>query len=415
MANSSRYVSRHVEGSLKAALEDSRIVAIVGPRQSGKSTLAKRLAGQDGRKFVTLDDVHVQKFAETDPHGFVRENQFAVIDEVQLVPDLVFALKKDVDENPSPGRWLITGSVDLFKRAVAPDSLAGRVSTVELLPFSQAETAGCAPPAFLPRAFAADFPSFQAVGRTENLVERILTGGYPLAVCKKGMPGRQAWLRAYADSLAEHDLPGLTTAKSSAALSRLLNYAAATAGQTVNLSFLSGHLAIDHKTVDRWLTVLERMFLIRRIAPWSSNRIKRLSRRSKLHFLDSGLAAALRSVNQEAVARRRSEIGPLLEGFVFSEIAKAMIHHEQPLYLSHYRDQNGYEVDFVLENSAGTTIGLEVKAAAGVSPRDLRGLQRLADALGERFACGIILHDGDQIAKLGERIFAMPVGMLWLG
>ncbi|MCY4325287.1 MAG: ATP-binding protein [Betaproteobacteria bacterium] len=414
MASKSAYVSRHVEASVKTALADSRIVAIVGPRQSGKSTLARRIASSDGRKFVTLDDVHVRKFALADPHGFVRENQFAVIDEIQLAPDLFFALKKDVDENPDPGRWLITGSVDLFKKAVAPDSLAGRVSTIELLPFSQAEIDGCAPASFLRRAFAADFPAFLPVGRTANLIDRILTGGYPLAVGKNNLRSRQVWLRDYADSLAEHDLPGFTNGKGSALLPRLLGHAAAAAGSIVNLSSLAGHLAVDHKSVDRWLTLLERMFLLRRIAPWSGNRIKRLSKRPKLHFLDSGLAAALRSVTDQTIERNRAEIGLLLECFVLAEISKALVHHDQPLYLSHYRDAGGAEVDFVLEDPAGMTVGIEVKAAAGVSPRDLRGLQGLAAATADRFACGIVLHDGDRIDRLAERIFALPVAMLWI-
>ena len=411
----SHYVPRHAESLLREALTESRIVAIVGPRQSGKSTLAGRIARQDGRRLLTLDDVHARQFAVTDPHGFVRENQFAAIDEIQLAPDLVFALKKDVDENPRPGPWLITGSVDLFKKAVAPDSLAGRVRTIKLLPFSQAESAGRAAPTFLQRAFAADFPSNLQLGHTQDIVERVLTGGYPPAFFRKDMRSKQNWLREYADSLAEHDLPGLATAKSGATLPRLLNYSAAVIGQTTNLSALAGHLAVDYKTVDRWLTLLERMFIIRRVAPWGNNRIKRLSKTPKLYFIDSGLAAALRAVDQGTIAKRRDELGPLLENFVFSEIAKHMAHHDKQLHLSHYRDRNGYEVDFVLEDFAGTTVGLEVKATTGVSPRNFRGLHRLAEALGSRFACGIILHDGERTAKFGERMFAMPIRMLWEG
>ena len=409
------YVPRHAESRLQEALTESRIVAIVGPRQSGKSTLAGRIADQQGRSFVTLDDVHARKFAVDDPHGFVRENQSAVIDEIQLAPDLVFALKKDVDENPRPGRWLITGSVDLFKKAVAPDSLAGRVATIRLLPFSQAEIAGGTPPSFLRRAFAADFSSSQPAGRTEDLVERVLTGGYPSVVSMNTMRSRQNWLREYAASLSEHDLPGMATARSSAALPRLLGYAAAAAGQTTNLSALSSRLAIDHKTVDRWLTLMERMFVVSRLAPWSRNRTRRLGRTPRLHFHDSGLAAALREASQESIARRREEFGSLLESFVFSEITKGIAASEQSLHLSHYRQQDVYEVDFVLEDSTGATVGLEVKATAGVSRRDFRSLHRLADALGDQFACGIILHDGERISKFGERMFAMPFRELWEG
>ena len=145
----SNFVARHVESLIRTALEDTRIVALVGPRQSGKTTLARRIAERDGRPFVTLDDDQARRFAQDDPAGFMRTRQTAVIDEIQRGPDLILALKKAVDEDPRPGRFLITGSVELFKGATSPDSLAGRVETIELLPFSQAELARGDPPTLL--------------------------------------------------------------------------------------------------------------------------------------------------------------------------------------------------------------------------------------------------------------------------
>ena len=130
------FVARHTEARIRAALADTRIVAIVGPRQSGKTTLARRIAEDGGRPFVTLDDDQFRRFAEDDPVGFMRGQRSLVIDEIQRAPGLVLELKKAVDEDPQPGRFLITGSVDLFKGSISPDSLAGRVETVELLPFS---------------------------------------------------------------------------------------------------------------------------------------------------------------------------------------------------------------------------------------------------------------------------------------
>ena len=160
------FVARHAEARVRLALTDTRIVAIVGPRQSGKTTLARRIANDEGRAFVSLDDDQSRRFAQDDPAGFVRGLRNIVIDEIQRAPNLILALKKEVDEHPDPGRYLITGSVDLFRGAVSPDSLAGRVETVELLPFSQAEIAGAAPPRFLDRAFAGDFPAIEETGPT---------------------------------------------------------------------------------------------------------------------------------------------------------------------------------------------------------------------------------------------------------
>ena len=161
------------------ALTDTRIVALVGPRQSGKTTLARRFADDEQRPFITLDDDQFRRFAQEDPVGFMRGRRAAVIDEIQRAPALILELKKLVDEDPTPGRYLITGSVELFKSAISPDSLAGRVETIELLPFSQAEAAVAGVPDFLTRAFAGDFPNIANTGTTDNLVERVLSGGYP--------------------------------------------------------------------------------------------------------------------------------------------------------------------------------------------------------------------------------------------
>ena len=170
----SYFVARHVEGPIRTALGDTRIVALVGPRQSGKTTLARRIAERDGRPFVTLDDEQARRFAQDDPAGFMRTRRTAVIDEIQRVPDLILALKKAVDEDMRPGRFLITGSAELFKGATSPDSLAGRVETIELLPFSQAELARGAPPTFVERAFAGDFAAALTIAGharpTANLV-----------------------------------------------------------------------------------------------------------------------------------------------------------------------------------------------------------------------------------------------------
>ena len=171
---SGTFVARHAESQVRTALTDTRIVALVGPRQSGKTTLARRIAQRDDRPFITLDDDQFRRFAQDDPAGFMRGRQTAVIDEIQRAPGLILALKKAVDDDPRPGRFLITGSVELFKGAVSPDSLAGRVETVELLPFSQAEIAGVGPAGnFLKGPFAGDFPATASMSPTADLIQRV--------------------------------------------------------------------------------------------------------------------------------------------------------------------------------------------------------------------------------------------------
>lgn len=406
-------IARHAEARVRASLADTRIVAVVGPRQSGKTTLVRRIAADRAMQFVTLDDEQARRFANDDPTGFLRDLDRAVIDEIQRAPALILALKKTVDEDARPGRFLITGSVDLFAGTISPDSLAGRVETIELLPFSQAEIESRPPSDFLTRAFACDFPAVvEETGRATDLIQRVHSGGYPEALARRDAARRRAWHSAYARSLATRDAAELAGVSKTTELARLIEHAAVAAGQTVNLSSLGRPLGVDSKTIDRWLTLLERMFVVRRIPAWHRNEGKRLVKTPKLHFLDSGLLAALRSLSESDLQRDRSKLGALLESFVFCELSKQIGLSDEPVSVGHLRDRDQVEVDFVLEH-AGRVVGLEVKAAASIKPEDFRGLRRLQEMAGGTFACGIVLHDGDRLQRSGDRFFAMPICRLW--
>lgn len=410
--SSTRPFDRHADTRVRTAMEDTRIVALVGPRQSGKTTLARQIASDRGLTYVTLDDDQSRQFAVDDPDGLVRDLDRAVIDEIQRSPRLILALKKSVDEDRRPGRFLITGSVDLFRSSLSPDSLAGRVETVQLLPLSQAEIERRPPSRFLERAFSADFPKLKATGRTTDLAARVLAGGFPEALARPDSLRRGAWLNAYAESLATRDAADLADVSKTAELSRLLGLAAAGAGQTVNLAAMARTLGVDGKTVDRWLTLLEQMFVIRRVCAWHRNDLKRLVKTPKLHFLDTGLLAALSRTDARLLAGDRQRLGTLLEGFVYSELAKLAAQQDERLFVCHFRDHDKDEVDLVLERP-GAIVGIEVKATASVKPDDFRGLKTLQAATGKAFIAGIVLHDGDRIQQFGDGLFAMPFDQLW--
>ena len=348
-----------------------------------------------------------------EPHAEPRIRAALAEDEIQRAPGLILALKKAVDENPEPGRYLITGSVGLFRSSISPDSLAGRVETVELLPFSQAEIANAGTPGFLDRAFAGDFPYLEEKGPTADLIQRVLAGGFPEALSRTDPARRRSWLRAYARALSERDASEIAAISKLDEMTRLIEHAAVSTGQLLNMADLGSRLGVDSKTINRWLTLLEHMFLVRRVRAWHRNELKRLVKTPKLHFLDSGLLTALRRVDAATIARDRREAGPVLKCFVHGEIVKAAALSDEPMTVAHYRDKDQVEVDLVLERPPGEIVGIEVKAGATVRPDDFTGLAHLKQAAGKRFACGIILHDGERVQQTASGLFAMPVKMLW--
>jgi predicted AAA+ superfamily ATPase len=193
----------------------------------------------------------------------------------------------------------------------------------------------------------------------------------------------------------------------------LVNNLAVRASQLLNLSALGNTIGVDAKSIERWLGLLERLFLITRVPAWHSNALKRLVRAPKVQFFDSGLVAALQNIDHAKLERDRQLFGPLLETFVFGELRKAASLTARHTSISHYRDKDQVEVDFVLERSPGHLIGIEVKASATIRPADIRGLTKIRDAALDQFKLGVVLHDGDCVQEVSERIFTAPVSILW--
>ena len=245
------------------------------------------------------------------------------------------------------------------------------------------------------------------------MTRRVLSGGYPEALSRDQPARRRTWLRAYARALAERDVSEIAAIAKPAEFARLIDHAALSAGQLLNMSKLGSRLGVDGKTVDHWLALLEHMFLVRRVRAWHRSGLKRLVKAPRLVFLDSGLLAALRRVGPADIASDRQKLGPLLECFVHAELAKAAALSGETIDVGHYRDKDGIEVDLVLERPPGDIVGIEVKAGATARPDDFGGLKRVKEAVGDRFCCGILLHDGERVQRIASGLFAMPIEMLW--
>ncbi|MGH8301081.1 MAG: ATP-binding protein [Steroidobacteraceae bacterium] len=403
---------RFAESLVRTALRDTRVVAISGPRQSGKTTLARRFARQ-GRIYLTLDSQPTLAAAKNDPVAFIRGLDRAIIDEVQRAPEVLLAIKQSVDEDPRPGRFLLTGSANLLTIRTVHESLAGRVEVIPLYPLGRSERLRSRAPQFMSKAFQGQLPqAVESLGGDE-LLQLVATGGYPDAVKRRAERRRQDWYRAYIKSIVERDIPEIADIAGREQIPRLLEICARFAGQLTNLSEIGRSIGRDHKTVGQYLRVLEQIYLVQSLLPWSRNELSRLVKTPKLHFIDSGLLMALRGYSTARLRSDRGQLGPLLESFVFSELIKGAAWSKERISIFHYRDKDRLEIDFVLENPAGQIVGIEVKAAASVTQRDFRGLERVASAAGSAFVQGVLLYDGEQTLSFGKNLRAAPLSAMW--
>lgn len=405
-------IPRYVQSKITTALQDTRVVLVVGPRQAGKTTLAKLYANAD-RPYITLDDPATLAAARSDPTGFIRGLKQAVIDEVQRAPDLLLAIKESVDKDQAPGRFLLTGSTNLMAMPLVADSLAGRLEVITLMPFAQAELAGT-PGNLLDRLIdGGGLPAVVSPVVGDALTDLVLKGGYPEALRRTSVSRRQAWLQDYVALILDRDVRDIANIDQLDRMPRLLDVLAAHAGQLVNHSSYGAALGLTAPTAQKYVGILERLFLLRQVPPWSHNAVSRLTKTPKLHFLDTGLLAALRGTTASQLQKDRTSYGPLLENFVVSEVLKLITWSDKRLRVSHFRTKEQDEVDLVIEDRQGRVIGIEVKASATVRAPDLRGLRQLQAAVGSKFVQGLVLHDHDRITPFDEKLHAGPVSLLW--
>lgn len=342
----------------------------------------------------------------------IRGLDRAVIDEIQRAPQLLLAIKKSVDEDRRPGRFLLTGSANLMALPAAADSLAGRMETLFLLPLSQSEmhrsTAN-----WIDAAFAGALPKVAAPVIGNDLVETVLRGGYPEAISRSTARRRTVWARQYIDAIIQRDVRDVASIDKIDHLSRFLRGLAQVSGQMCNYTQLGGQIGLDSKTAARYVGVFEQMYLLKRVEVWARNRLNRVVKTPKLQFIDSGLLATLIDLGAAETEQDRTRFGNVLETFVYSELLKHASIAEGDYRLLYYRDVDKFEVDVVIENAAGQLIGVEVKATATVKENDLRGLRKLASVAGDQFKMGVLLYDGTETMPLGDGFWAAPISTLW--
>ena len=398
---------------VREALTDTPVVCVVGPRQSGKTTLVQHLAPD--RAFFSLDENNYYQTAALDPSGFVAALPDAVtVDEIQRVPALLPAIKRAVDQSRRPGRFLLTGSANLLLLPTVTESLAGRMEIVQLQPLTEAEKERKNGRFLIDLLQGALKPNIRPETTTggPTLAERLVAGGYPEPLTRSPVRARQ-WHRQYLRGIIERDVREVARVRDARELARLLELLALRSAQLFNASNLANDLGVHRETVEHFVTVLERLFLVRRLPAWHRNTAKRLIRSPKVHLLDSGLAATLADLTVADWLNNRERMGNLLESFVVQQLSAQAAWTDPDLRFWHYRDKDRVEVDAVITRGRKTW-GIEVKAAASVTSRDGRGLARLADHCGKDFEQGILFYDGRDIFPLTDkRMLAVPLSELW--
>ncbi len=407
-------IPRNINDIILDALSFSPVVLLTGARQTGKSTLAKWIAEKKNMQYISMDDFTILEAAGKDPTGFLAGlDGNVIIDEVQRAPKLLQAIKIEGDKNRRPGRFLLTGSANIFMIPKISESLAGRMILINLWPFSldelQKKTSH-----FVDNLFLASYRSRDNSQLLFNdYIKQISLGGYPEIQTLKKEHRRVLWFKSYITTILEKDVREISKINGLYELPRLLTLIAARSGSLFNTASLSRDSGIPMMTLKRYLVLLETTFLIYRLPAWFSNINKRLIKAPKIFITDIGLLRYLLGIDQNLKQREPNFLGSVIETFVLLELLKQIGWSTIQPKIYYYHTSAGKEVDFILENNSGQIVGIEVKASSTIYQKDFKGLFDLKESIGKRFPKGIILSTGSNTIPFSKDLMTVPINALW--
>ena len=400
-------INRTILKDLQEALAVFPVVLLCGARQVGKSTLVLSLC----EHYITLDDITQLDGARADPKRFIQDlPRPIVIDEIQKAPELLPAIKEEVDRKRKNGDFLLTGSANLLGYKKVTESLAGRMGVMELLPLSCREMANRADANLADDLFSAEWPNNKTPQSSNLLLDSLLQGGYPELQRIHTQRGRNLWFSSYVSTYIERDVRDIGELRHIDRFIHLLNILAPRSATLLNKAELSRTAGIEQKTLTNYLSLLELVFQIKRIQPYSANLGKRFVKSPKLFFTDSGVLCHLLGLNSKEILRNSSYYGAILETFVFTELLKAVQYSESPTRLWHYRTSDQHEIDLLIERD-GKVIPVEIKAAKTVRKKDFKHIEDL-QSRNSTVKNGVIFYQGEQLVPFGKN-YAMPILMLF--
>jgi len=414
-------VHRKIESTIVEMLKYFRVVAINGPRQSGKTTLQKKIAKSKEMDYYTFDDTETFDTVTNDTNGFIdyiSKEKNVAIDEVQMIPRVIPSIKIAVDKENRKGMFLLTGSSDMFKNSKIKESLAGRMASFNLFPLSYAEI-NKRDINIIDKLFSDDFNDFEIYKDTsrESFISAVINGGYP-EVYELPTKAKKAWFDFYIKSRITKDIADFENVQLDKIthLDKLLKVLASQVGSIVNYTSIANSIGLTDKTVRKYIGLLEALYIVKLIPAYSNNMLKRVIKSPKVHFIDSGLASYLLNSSVEAsLVGKNEHLGNLVETFVYSELIKHQSYSEENVEIYHYRDQQQKEVDFVIESNSGDIVALEIKSGSTIKKEQFKGLLALAKTIKKKNFKGIVLYGGDKILpfKVEEyQFWAIPLRVL---
>lgn len=400
-------------------MRDDPVVLLEGPRSVGKSTLLRQIAERRGGRILDLDDPATLSAVQTDPTTMLAGDQLVCIDEYQRAPIVLDAIKAELNKNTVPGRFVLTGSANHQALPDSSQALTGRLTRLQVLPLSQGEISDVHE-TWLERLFdepsAGLSPQPSTTTRGEY-IERMVAGGFPLALAASSPAARNRWLDNYLSLTLSRDVRGLSEIRHGALLSDLLQRLAGQTAQVLNISKAASAIGLEPNAAARYIALLEHVFLLYRLPAWGTTLNARSSKSPKIHVVDSAVAARLLRLTPAKLDTREAaaltEFGHLLETFVIGELRKQVSWLEGIYPPGHWRTHDAAEIDFIVERDDGSVVAIEVKSSTRTQPSDFRTLEHLRDKLGSAFTAGVVLYPGAQSFRAGERLFALPIDQLW--
>lgn len=407
---------RYIANPITEALKDTPVILINGARQTGKSTLCRQLVeeGNFDGQIMTMDDPTTLTAAQTDPLGFLQDlSSHAIIDEIQRAPELFLSIKKLVDENRKGRRLILTGSADVMTLPQVADSLAGRIEIHNLWPLSLTEILGKRSK-FLSTLVATDGRFQSHKHNWKEIIEAIRAGGYPEALQRETEGRKAKWFESYIGAVLQKDIRNLANIEGLTQLPNILQLIGTRVGSTVNLSDIARLSGVKNTTLQRYMALLEHVFLILKIPAWTPNIEGQFVKSPKIFLNDTGLLCHLRGESVDSLTANRTTVGAFLENFIVMEIIKQLSWSDLFLKPYHFSVHSGAEVDLVLEDRKKQLYGIEIKSTASVGQNDFKGLKRLAGVAGKKFQRGIVLYGGEHmVGGFGENLQAVPLSAVW--